>query len=745
MTDKLENNKIKFLKLKCENRFSDSFNNWQENNIISFSEKKFALVYAPNGVGKTSFIKTLETRNNEFQYKCVFNNEDYSEKSKDLPIHFIRDFNQRNIIEHRTEELSEYILSDNIKQETETKNSLDKTVNKIGEDLTTKLKNSYGVKTKESFFASRCKNEELKKLIKALANAKDKGKNVSTENFRNIIKIAETPKKDIKSNIDEKQQYVMDNLEEHNSLIRLLIRFENKEITKVSNFQNAEIYKDAKEFIDKHPKIRDCPLDIRNLPHSINQKAITKKLETNLNKIYNSLQKDTKQIADLIFKSNNEDPFNIKNTFINAFQFGQGNSIKKLQEKIEEVIDNIEYDFQSFVINKVNEYKLLELDDKYKKMLNEKISLKEEDERLLVDFINSVTGFEVEIKRNNEDNNLVLRIKNFNVLKNERISWPFSTGEINFISLLFELLKANKTDKKIIIIDDPISSFDSIFKNKIIYAIINIFTKQNKFLMILTHNLETIRIMENQHNNVHNMYLLNNYKDGNNGFIPIECEDKKLLFKISEIIKFFKEPNEKIIDENQFLMSAIPFMRDWAKIINKNCIYKNLSSIMHAYSKEEINIKEFYKDLFNKSLPSSDYIISSENILSTEICDQIVNKKTNPLLNRTLIHNLQYLQLRLLVENTLYNLDTKKINANAKPTLYNIIDTYLPKENYKTIKYRTKLLSKKTLLNDFNHFDDNLNFFLPSLDISNEALTRERKEIERICEEIKENYKNIKQ
>ena len=50
---------------------------------------------------------------------------------------------------------------------------------------------------------------------------------------------------------------------------------------------------------------------------------------------------------------------------------------------------------------------------------------------------------------------------------------PLSTGEQNFLSLTMEFLKARKLKSKIIVLDDPISSFDSIYKNKIAYSIVN--------------------------------------------------------------------------------------------------------------------------------------------------------------------------------------------------------------------------------------------------------------------------------
>ena len=50
------------------------------------------------------------------------------------------------------------------------------------------------------------------------------------------------------------------------------------------------------------------------------------------------------------------------------------------------------------------------------------------------------------------------------------------SGEQNFISLAFEILKAKK-QISIVVPDDPISSFDSIYKNKIASILIKFFRK----------------------------------------------------------------------------------------------------------------------------------------------------------------------------------------------------------------------------------------------------------------------------
>ncbi|RIJ62833.1 hypothetical protein D1606_18105 [Rummeliibacillus sp. POC4] len=55
------------------------------------------------------------------------------------------------------------------------------------------------------------------------------------------------------------------------------------------------------------------------------------------------------------------------------------------------------------------------------------------------------------------------------------------------------------------------------------------------------------------------------------------------------------------------------------------------------------------------------------------------------------------------------------------------------KEN---IKHRAFFASKKTLLNEFNHFDGNMSVFFPALDITDKALENEREAILNYLEKL---------
>ena len=92
--------------------------------------------------------------------------------------------------------------------------------------------------------------------------------------------------------------------------------------------------------------------------------------------------------------------------------------------------------------------------------------------------------------------------------------------------------------------------------------------------------------------------------------------------------------------------------------------YKKLCKLMHGYESQIIYINSEYKECFGEKVMDDSYNVSVNDILQTEIVNEIVDKEKYPVLNRTLYHTLNYLKLRLMVENTLYNTDINKIDKN---------------------------------------------------------------------------------
>ena len=104
-----------------------------------------------------------------------------------------------------------------------------------------------------------------------------------------------------------------------------------------------------------------------------------------------------------------------------------------------------------------------------------------------------------------------------------------------------------------------------------------------------------------------------------------------------------------------------------------------------------------------------------------------------------MVHSFTYLFLRLLIEKKLvtkYNIDTES-KGGAKQ-LGQIISKAFPENssNSDDMKNRVFLTTKKTLLNEFNHFEGNMSIFQPAIDITDQILEQEKTDILNFINEL---------
>lgn len=758
--------KLLFKKLKRDYIFENSFNDFIENNEIEFKSirgSNIAILYGPNGTGKTSLAKTLDNNNKDINSEFIvrYKEKDYDEKTNSI-FHVINDQNNRNIIAGET---SDYFIGDNIKRECELKKFIDLEFNKLFKTTIPKI-------LKEKFFVSSGKNElinyisdiDIKTFVKDIVNKQSKGSNIDIKSFIDKIeKMALIDEIDITDKFEE-YEYVKRNFVDKKSVIYNIINITdismNKNVRKIEESETALTILEKFNYLDECVVCENTNIDKDEL---INRKKSTK------DDIIKSMDEKTKSIVNDIIgqvDKGSNDPFKIKHILLESIAVGDIKLILELQKCIKKYFEIFDNEINNLFKKCLDDSDLKEKYKEYIEILKEKPEITDEELLFIKNIVSESIGKEIEFKRDIESGNKFnLFLNGEDILNIDREELHLSNGEQNFISLAFEFLKAKKSKAEIIILDDPISSFDSIYKNKIAFCIVRFL--QNKKVLVLTHNTDLIRLLEYQLRNCFNLYLFNNSDEANNGFISVSKKEQKIFLNLDKLLNLFrKDILSEVKNERAYLISMISFMRGYSNIIGDSESYKKLSKVMHGYEKEKIDLIEIYNKLFcdgdclkelskiindsknidiletykslidnKESLFSSKCEVTIEDIINLDLKDlEIINKNNYPLLNRTLIHTLNYLILRLKVEKVLiekYNIEIKE-----NMLLQEIIMSAF-KENKddskEKIKKKTKdrvfFTSRKTLLNEFNHFEGNMNIFQPAIDITNKALEKERESI----------------
>lgn len=703
--------------------FVSDYKNLIKNNEIDFSREGISVIYGPNGTGKTSLVKALSSEKGT-KVKYTYGGNEYTDGSQ---FFVINDQNNRNIIKGETKD---FLLGDDIKKEFELQKYIENEYNRLCTESISILKGNYSVSSSSSKSID-CFSEwvNIQNIIKDLMNNRSKGSKTGVDTY--ISEFERHSQMTTPYYEQDKLDYIISDLSEKNPLI---IEIETIDTDKLSNNphikeieENTEAIKILSRFGYKDQCIV-CDSD------GIDSENLLSKKSKNKENIIKTLDVKTKKIVEKIIANVSEkDPFRIKDIMLGAIETGNLSDVLLLKKSIKE--------YKNIFANKaikelVQLYKASDIkikNEEYQKMINQKPDIMEEDFLYIEQIISNNMSKKLQIIRDDRKNiKIVLENKDFLGINREEL--PLSSGEQNFLSLTFEFLKAKNSDKPIIILDDPISSFDSIYKNKIAYAIVKIL--QNKKRIILTHNVDLLRLLDGQFKKCFRLFLFNNTENEENGFIALNSDERDMLINLDELLKTFREKiYEYIKDVELFLISLIPFMRGYSTIINDKIIKENLTQLMHGYKTGTVDIAECYIKLFgnmNNIIPNN-YKVNVDDILSKTLDGkEIVNKDKYPLLNRTLVHSFTYLFLRLLIEKKLvskYNIDTES-KSGAKQ-LGQIISKAFPEnsKNSDDIKNRVFLTTKKTLLNEFNHFEGNMSIFQPAIDITDHMLGKEKTDI----------------
>lgn len=712
---------IKFSLIENADIFTRDFKPLIKNNEIDFpSTEEIAAIYGPNGTGKTSFIKVLEGARGT-KVKFEFGGTEYTSGAE--VFHIINDQNNRNIIVGETKD---FFLGDNIKREFELQQLLANARISIIDDIIKKFKSNHGITAASSPLLALITNAEIAEIVKDIVNNKSKGGRYETEVI--FAKFAAIPlvHQDISDEQQAKLTFLKTDYSSKESVVQQIEKLGSQTVQSNPQIHEVEENTEAIRILDRFHKDQCIVCDSED----IDWQALLSSKTDNRTRVIGALDENVQALIEKIIGFiPYEDPFNIKSFLLEAISNGDNGKIDSLIADF----SAIKKIFERQVLNELATVfigsDLPAKMDEYQKLIDEKPEITEEDMLYIEEIINNSMSKKLSLERDDKKN-LRITLSNNEFLGKARDELPLSTGEQNFLSLTFEFLKAKNSPCPIVIIDDPISSFDSIYKNKVVYAIVKML--QHKKRIVLTHNTDLLRLLDGQYKRSYKLYLLNNTDGEENGFIPLNNREQEMLISLEKLLTTFREDiHEHIREMDIFLISMIPFMRGYANIINNETIKDRLTQLMHGYKTEKVDIAKAYVELFgNKDgrIPDT-YEVSVPDILSkTGDGVNILDNGHYPLLDKTLRHSFTYLFLRLLVEKKLVEKFSIDISQNKQ--LGQIINAAYPDENDITqIRHRIRLTSKKTLINEFNHFEGNLSIFQPAIDITDQALGKERTDV----------------
>ena len=745
--------KLEFKSIYNQGIFQPEFQNLDSSEYGTIEFKKqphasggIAVVYAPNGTGKSSLTNVLgaEESTEAFKFEAVYN-ESTVIVPEEKAFHIIGDQISRNVIKGET---SDYLIGREIRREYDLKKKIFGESKEAFNNLNIIYKKEYNVTKVTDYMIKviQSRNPVLCDYITDIVNRKFKGNNIDLAEFIPYLHNNENQFDTIAVE-SEKKQFVINNMKLVEKLLEVVI----DKIVVNAEIRTIEQNDDAINILTKYEQMHSCIVCDND---DIDSESLLQQKTENRKRIVESLDTTTKELLEkaamnqILLKN---DPFNIKSVVLKFLTEGEMEDMQELQSQLQLYINAIADEMCKNLLNVFSNTAMYAWWNEYTHLLGAQPELDSEELVYIEKIISENIGREIKLVRDAaNDHNFKLMLDDQELLGLERNEMHLSTGEQNFISLAFALLLARHSNQEFVVLDDPISSFDSVYKNKIAFCIIKFL--ENKKQIILTHNTDLIRLLEVQLQDCFKLYILNNVEGGKNSFIPVKNEEKKILINMADLIKLFQNKDNSlediIVNKRQFLMAMIPFMRGYAHIMkDPDDYYGELSKLMHGYEEKSVDVAKIYRELFGYSVEDTE-IVAVEDILNLSFTEiNIIDDVKYPLLADTLKQTLIYYHIRMKVEHDLMKIFTIQYNENDILMLTNIIQKAFRTQAGTTKEEKNKMrdnrvffTSRKTLLNEFNHFEGNMNIFQPAIDITENALNKEIQDIERELAELREEY-----
>lgn len=566
---------------------------------INIEENKLNIKYGLNGTGKSTIASAIENKN-ELSYLKSFgsNTEPTIKINKNIKkvisfnSNFIDNivFNGSNVIENSFEVFIKSEKYDNKRK-------------KIQEDLVSLNQETLNDETIKEFIGNI--NFIVSKLI--ITNKGNVKKTIHYKSILNTENIFKIPK------LLEKYK---DFLEDNNMNIEWIewltkgFKFDEKGICpfctnifddnynkRKSKFLNTYKKRETQNIVEMKNTIDKLKTYLKKSKYEILIESVKEpKSEDEISLVFKKFIEESNYIQKKIKSICNFDSFNISNEEISQLHelilkmiidykkldFYGGIKFIKICKDINEKINNLleKLDVLKKEIGEVNGL-VLNTIKKSKKEINQFLE---------------IAGFKYEFDFivNNENEAVTFlkyKIDNEETTKIENIKRHLSWGEKNAFALILFMYYAISQKADLIILDDPISSFDDNKK----YAIIDrlfinkktLKSFRNKTVLMLTHDFEPIInfVVNNKPNNEAKVSFIKNYDGLIKEKYISQDEDIKLISHL--YYKYAKDSNINIISRVSFLRKYIEITNNDQE--NMNLAYEILSSIIHG--KKEISIK----------------------------------------------------------------------------------------------------------------------------------------------------------
>ena len=322
-------------------------------------------------------------------------------------------------------------------------------------------------------------------------------------------------------------------------------------------------------------------------------------------------------------------------------------------------------------------------------------NIKKEEKDIKRYFVNR---FDIEELKFDDNNNKI-------IVKFKRNVDTYSEGEIHLIILLFKLYEFKINDSNILIIDDPLTSYDLINQYKTLFEIVNT-ASEEKRILIFTHNIEMINIINSQDNGTFRYQYIEKYLE--TLFLKnVDINATGSIFSLKNLLNLDNEKYLKLLierekEENDEYHKVFHYDNSFTL---QDSQFNGLTNeyfvnLIENFSPKDINNDSFSQNTFNKIM----YMCAIRVWIEKKFFEAV--KKDNILIKK--IERKQF---------------SEKVNVLLPKNSDSVLISKYPNVT------RTFLMSKKVMLNQNEHYQSQIIPFNYALNISLDELISEIEDI----------------
>ena len=401
--------------------FTRDFSPLTRYNQIDFPRsEEIAVVYGPNGTGKTSLIKVLAgSKNTKLEFD--FNGSTYT-SGADI-FHVVNDQNNRNIISGETRD---FFLGDNIQHEFELQDSLQKKRTDFIAAVITILK-SYKITTVRHPLLACIENQLLKGFLTDCVNNRSKGDHYSNEQIVGIMGAL------TQINIPDYEQanvdYLVEDYSKKNPIIPQIEALAGETLLPNLHVREIEENTETISILNRFHKDQCIVCDTRGIDWS----ALLAAKTTNRDAVKDSLDPKVKELIESIsLLSFGSDPYNLKQRLFRTIEDGNITIIADILSEVAAYKQIFASILQNAIVDAYVQCGIETIYHEYYELISTTPDISQEDYLYIQEIVSNSMSKRLSVERD-ENRRLRIRLSNQEFLGVPRDELPLSTGEQNFL------------------------------------------------------------------------------------------------------------------------------------------------------------------------------------------------------------------------------------------------------------------------------------------------------------------------